>query len=106
MPIEQLNISLSPQMARFIRGKVKKGQYTNISEVVRDAVRHMQVEEERHAERTRPLNLDAKRGVDRGIGDLETGAFQDFDEDGLKDYFSGVNERGRKRLSAGTKQPS
>jgi len=42
MAIEQMNISLSPQMARFIRGKVKTGQYSNISEVVRDAVRHMQ----------------------------------------------------------------
>jgi len=42
MPIEQMNISLPPKMARFIRGKVKDGQYTNASEVVRDAVRHMQ----------------------------------------------------------------
>ena len=36
-----MNISLSPQMARFIRGKVKNGEYTNMSEVVRDAVRRM-----------------------------------------------------------------
>ena len=42
MPIEQMNISLPPKMARFIRGKVKAGAYTNASEVVRDAVRHMQ----------------------------------------------------------------
>jgi putative addiction module CopG family antidote len=45
MPIEQMNISISPQMARFIRDKVKKGEYINISEVVRDAVRRMQEEE-------------------------------------------------------------
>ncbi|MBX7134200.1 MAG: type II toxin-antitoxin system ParD family antitoxin [Fimbriimonadaceae bacterium] len=42
MPIEQMNVSLPPKMAKFIRGKVKAGQYTNASEVVRDAVRHMQ----------------------------------------------------------------
>ncbi|MBL8230701.1 MAG: type II toxin-antitoxin system ParD family antitoxin [Bryobacterales bacterium] len=42
MPIEQMNVSLPPRMAKFIRGKVKSGQYTNASEVVRDAVRHMQ----------------------------------------------------------------
>ena len=41
-PVEQMNITLSPQMARFIRDKVEKGEYTNISEVVRDAVRRMQ----------------------------------------------------------------
>jgi putative addiction module CopG family antidote len=34
-----MNISLSPQMTRFIRGKVKAGEYTDASEVVRDAVR-------------------------------------------------------------------
>jgi putative addiction module CopG family antidote len=42
MPIEQMNISLPPKMARFIRSKVKAGDYPNASEVVRDAVRHMQ----------------------------------------------------------------
>jgi len=51
MPIEQMNISISPQMARFIRAKVKKGEYTNASEVVRDAVRRMQEEEAVRKER-------------------------------------------------------
>ena len=32
---------MSPKMARFIRGKVKRGGYTNASEVVRDAVRRI-----------------------------------------------------------------
>jgi putative addiction module CopG family antidote len=42
MPVEQMNISLSPHMARFIRGKVKRGEYMNSSKVVRDAVGRMQ----------------------------------------------------------------
>jgi putative addiction module CopG family antidote len=42
MPIEHLTISLSPRMARFIRGKVKNGDQTDASEVVRDAVRRLQ----------------------------------------------------------------
>ncbi len=49
MAVEQMNISLSPKMARFIRRKVKTGSYTNISEVVRTAVRRMQEEEAREA---------------------------------------------------------
>src|ERR1035441_658927 len=49
MAVEQMNISISPKMAKFIRGKVKAGGYTNISEVVRTAVRRMQEEEAREA---------------------------------------------------------
>jgi putative addiction module CopG family antidote len=55
MPIEQMNISLPPKMARFIRGKVKAGDYTNASEVVRDAVRHMQ---EAEAARKEPRSIE------------------------------------------------
>src|ERR1035441_2999441 len=32
MAVEQMNLSLSPRMARFIRGKVKNGEDTNMSE--------------------------------------------------------------------------
>ena len=35
-------------MAKFIRSTVTAGQYTNASEVVRDAARHMQVAEAAH----------------------------------------------------------
>jgi len=50
--IEQMNISLSPHMARFIRGKARKGEYTNMSEVVRDAVRRLQEDETVKSART------------------------------------------------------
>src|SRR5260370_38683205 len=49
MAVEQMNISISPQMAKFIRSKVAAGGYTNISEVIRAAVRRMQEEEAREA---------------------------------------------------------
>ena len=34
-----LNISLSPQLAKFVRDKVESGVYTSASEVVREALR-------------------------------------------------------------------
>ena len=34
-----LNISLSPQLAKFVREKVESGVYTSASEVVREALR-------------------------------------------------------------------
>lgn len=94
MPIEQMNISLSPQMARFIRGKVKKGDYTNASEVVRDAVRHMQ-EAELFKKRQVALTNFAenltedeqsgiRNGVQEGMQDIDAGRYQEYDAEGLR----------------------
>jgi putative addiction module CopG family antidote len=94
VPIEQMNISLPPKMARFIRGKVKEGQYTNASEVVRDAVRHMQETEAARSERALLADFEASlpvaeredigRSVRRGIKDIEAGRFREYDADGLR----------------------
>ena len=58
MAVEQMNISISPKMAQFIRTKVKTGGYTNASEVVRAAVRRMQEAEAREARLARSLADD------------------------------------------------
>jgi len=94
MAVEQINISLSPQMARFIRGKVKNGEYTNMSEVVRDAVRRLQENEAIKSARTRLTDFEAgltkreregiRRGVRQGIKDIEEGRYQEYDADGLR----------------------
>ncbi len=93
MPIEQMNISLSPQMARFIRDRVKKGDYTNVSEVVRDAVRHMQ--EVEAVKRQRALLVDLESGMTRnerigvryrvrqGIQDIDAGRYEEYEADAL-----------------------
>jgi putative addiction module CopG family antidote len=117
MAIEQMNISLPPKMARFIRGKVKAGEYTNASEVVRDAVRHMQQVEAAKKERRTMLNglapalsdedrAGIRENVRQGIHDLENGDYEEFDEVGLSQYFGQVNERGKKRLAAQAKRSS
>lgn len=36
-----MNLSLTPELERFIKKKVESGMYANASEVVRDALRHM-----------------------------------------------------------------
>ncbi|MBZ5523482.1 MAG: type II toxin-antitoxin system ParD family antitoxin [Acidobacteriia bacterium] len=94
MSIEQMNISLSPQMARFIRDKVRKGDYTNISEVVRDAVRRMQEEEARRKDRALLSGFESRltkverdrirRGVQQGLQDIEGGRYEEYDADGLR----------------------
>src|SRR5438046_1583648 len=54
---------MSPKMARFIRGKVKRGGYTNASEVVRTALRRMQAEEAREARLARSSVDDILAGL-------------------------------------------
>jgi antitoxin ParD1/3/4 len=94
MPIEQMNISLSPQMARFIRGKVKKGEYTNASEVMRDAVRRMQEADASRKERlllsdfesglTKAEREGIGASVRQGIADVEARQYEEYDATGLR----------------------
>jgi antitoxin ParD1/3/4 len=62
-----MHINLSPEMENFIKGKVATGFYGNATEVIRDAVRRMQAEEQR----TRAWQAAIKQGddeLDRGEG--------------------------------------
>ncbi len=94
MPAEELNISLPPKMARFIRAKVKSGQYANPGEAVLDAVRLMQDAEA----------AELRASVMQGVAELERGECVEFDEEGLKAFFRDVNTRGRERFKASQKQ--
>jgi len=112
MPVEQMNISMTPEMAKFIRGNVKTGGYTNISEVVRAAVRRMQEEEAREARLARPA-ADAILGdltseetaairqrASAGFAAIERGEFTDYSgRGGLDRLAAGVKARGRKTLA-------
>ena len=112
MPVEQMNISMSPQMARFIRSKVKAGGYTNISEVVRTAIRRMQKAEAHEARSARTLADDIlaeisvgeletiNEQVQRGFETLDRGEYTDYlGREGLAQLASGVKARGRKLLA-------
>ncbi len=81
-------------MARFIRDKVKNGDYTNASEVVRDAVRRLQADEAAKNHRAMladfETNLpqseydDIRRSIQRGLRDIEAGRFEEYDADSLR----------------------
>lgn len=44
-----MHVNLSPEMEGFIKTKVSGGFYGNATEVIRDAIRRMQAEENRQA---------------------------------------------------------
>jgi len=91
---EQLKISVSPRMAQFIRENVKSGGYTDASEVVADAVRRMRETEAAkkgevfltsfEASRSEDERASIRRGMSRGMQDIEEGLYQSYDADGLR----------------------
>ena len=62
-----MHVNLSTEMESYIKGKVGSGFYGNATEVIRDAIRRMQAEEERiSAFRAAVAKGDAE--LDRGEG--------------------------------------
>ena len=68
---EKLSITLSPEMASFIRQKVESGLYGSNSEIIREAMRGL-MERERRLER-----LDG--AIALGLADAEAGRVQEIE---------------------------
>jgi antitoxin ParD1/3/4 len=58
------SVRLTPELERFTRRCVKSGRYSNVSEVVRSALRMLQDEEERRRE-FRKMLKEAEAEADR-----------------------------------------
>jgi putative addiction module CopG family antidote len=109
MATEQMNISMPPQMARFIRGKVKAGAYTNVSEAIRDAIRRMQEAEAAKQDQALLANFEVslpeggragiRRGVRQGIKDIGEGQYEEYTPDGLKDLAKELVSSSVKRVA-------
>jgi putative addiction module CopG family antidote len=112
MPVEQMNVSLSPQMARYVRKQVKSGSYTNISEVVRTAIRRLQEDEAREArtaqsradviinELTDAERIAARRAVQAGLDSFKRGDYVTYEgRAGLDRLASEVKARGRRAVA-------
>lgn len=62
-----MHVNLSPEMEGFIKGKVASGFYGNATEVIRDAIRRMQAEEQRLASWQAAIKVGDDQ-LDRGEG--------------------------------------
>ncbi len=64
-----MNVSLTPELEKFVADKVATGRYTSASEVVREALRILEREEKSREEQIAEFNreLDARvAALDRG----------------------------------------
>ncbi len=84
--VMNMNVSLTKELANFVKGKVSTGRYSSSSEVVREALRLMEKVETQEAEKLRLLRKAWQEGVDSGdAGELD---------------FAVLKQEARKRLVA------
>ena len=110
--MDQMNVSMTDRLAGYVRKKVKSGRYNNASEVIREALRRMEDEDERALRLANPTAEDVlsdltaqqvediRRRVRASIDLIAGGEFREYEgRDGLKKLADGVKARGRQRLA-------
>lgn len=112
--MDQMNVSITDQLAGYVRKKVKSGRYNNASEVVREALRRMEEDDTRALRLAKPTAEDIltylteqqltgiRQRVRDGLHAIDSGRFNEYEgRDGLRELADGVKARGRKSLTRG-----
>src|SRR2546425_8582738 len=107
LSMDQMNVSITDQLAGYVRKKVKSGRYNNASEVVREALRRMEDEDERALRLAKPSAEDIltnlteeqldgiRQQVRASIEGIEAGRFVEYQgREGLKKGADRVKARG------------
>jgi antitoxin ParD1/3/4 len=115
LAMDQMNVSITDQLAGYVRKKVKSGRYNNASEVIREALRRMEDEDQRALRLAKPTAEDIltdlteeqldgiRRRVRASIEGIEAGNFVEYEgHDGLKKLSDGVKAKGRRLLAQET----
>ena len=71
-----MHISLTPELEKIIQDKVKSGYYSNASEVVRDAIRHLHERDD--------FTLKLRNVLQVGIQDIENGRTVPYDMSAIR----------------------
>ena len=109
--MDQMNVSITDYLAKYVRARVKSGRYNNASEVVRDALRRMDEAEQRALRVGNPTVADVltdftaieeeaiRRRVLESIAEIDRGEYADYEGNaGLNQLAADVVARGRERL--------
>jgi len=110
--MDQMNVSVTDHLADYVRARVKSGRYNNASEVVREALRRMEDDDQRALRLAAPTVEDIltdltaiqtegiRKRVLEGIAEIEQGHYTDYEgRAGIEELASDVVARGRARLS-------
>jgi antitoxin ParD1/3/4 len=61
-----MNISLTPHLEEMIRAKIASGSYNSASEVVREALRLLEEEDQLRSLKLQRLRVDIREGLESG----------------------------------------
>jgi len=61
-----MNISLTPRLEEMIREKIASGSYSSASEVVREALRLLELEDQLRSLKLQKLRQDIQEGLESG----------------------------------------
>ena len=100
-----MHVNLTPKLDEYVLTKVKSGRYNNASEVVRDALRRMQDDEERQKQRPSRFlyeeSEEFKESIREAIEELDNGGGRTYEgEEGLKQLFQEVRAQAQAELKA------
>lgn len=73
--IERMTVTLTPAMAKAVRGAVQAGEYASNSEIFREALRDWRYKREVQARKLMELRDD----VEVGLADVRAGGVEEFD---------------------------
>lgn len=65
-----MNVSLTPELEKYIQDKVESGLYTSASEVIRESLRLMHTSDDMQKQRINQLN----QAIEVGLMQLESGS--------------------------------
>ncbi len=110
--MDQMNVSVTERLAGYVRKKVKSGRYNNASEVVREALRRMEDDDERAVRLAKPSAEDIltdltgyqlegiRRRVRSSVEAVDAGHYAEYEgREGLQRLAAEIKDRGRKRLA-------
>lgn len=93
-----MNISLSKQLEKWVRDRVKSGDFETASEVIRDAIRIAK-------ERTDSLE-SLRRSLRPGIKSIERGNVRPFDDSAVDRIVAAGQKKLESRRGAGRRKAS
>ena len=89
---EKISITLPPDMLSIIKAKVKEGVYASTSEVIREAMRLWQRQEEEHHARLALIRARLEQSTRSGSVSLDK-AFEKLEQHHQKQVNTAGNER-------------
>ncbi len=90
-----MNIALTPELERLVRRRVRSGLYNSATEVVRESLRLLEQRDRMRQAQAAEL----RKEVARGLRQLETGRYTEYDDVSLAQRFKDIKAEGRRRLA-------